>query len=176
MATTASRRPTSPGAPARPGPAGERPARRPTGSDPRYQAFALMRLAFTVAPIAFGLDKFANVLVRLADVPRALDRTTSCPGPGSSSCTSSASSRSSPASSSRSSRATARTSSPAWLAGIIVNLVTASGYYDIALRDFGLLLGALALGRLGLRLRPAPPARRPLTRRPQSRRAAARRS
>ena len=31
--------------------------------DPRYQAFALMRLAFTVAPIAFGLDKFFNVMV-----------------------------------------------------------------------------------------------------------------
>jgi hypothetical protein len=35
-----------------------------------------------------------------------------------------------------------------WLAGIILNLVTASGFYDIALRDVGLLLGALALGRL----------------------------
>ena len=31
--------------------------------DPRYQAFALMRLVFTVAPIAFGLDKFFNVMV-----------------------------------------------------------------------------------------------------------------
>src|SRR3954453_4974344 len=31
--------------------------------DPRYQAYALMRLAFTVAPIAFGIDKFANVMV-----------------------------------------------------------------------------------------------------------------
>ena len=32
-------------------------------SDPRYQAFAVMRLAFTVAPIAFGLDKFFNEMV-----------------------------------------------------------------------------------------------------------------
>ncbi len=31
--------------------------------DPRFQAYALMRLAFTVAPIAFGLDKFFNVMV-----------------------------------------------------------------------------------------------------------------
>ena len=31
--------------------------------DPRYQAFALLRVAFTVAPIAFGVDKFFNVLV-----------------------------------------------------------------------------------------------------------------
>jgi uncharacterized membrane protein YphA (DoxX/SURF4 family) len=35
-----------------------------------------------------------------------------------------------------------------WLAGIIINLVTYSGFYDIALRDFGLLVGALALARL----------------------------
>jgi hypothetical protein len=36
----------------------------------------------------------------------------------------------------------------AWLGGIIVNLPTLSGYYDIALRDFGLMLGALTLARL----------------------------
>jgi len=36
----------------------------------------------------------------------------------------------------------------AWLAGIILNLLTGSGYYDIALRDFGLMVGALSLGRL----------------------------
>ena len=36
----------------------------------------------------------------------------------------------------------------AWLAGIIVNLLIVGGYGDVALRDFGLFLGALALGRL----------------------------
>jgi hypothetical protein len=36
----------------------------------------------------------------------------------------------------------------AWLGGIIVNLLLVPGFYDVALRDFGLLLGALALGRL----------------------------
>ena len=35
-----------------------------------------------------------------------------------------------------------------WLLGIIVNLLSYPGFYDVALRDFGLLLGALALGRL----------------------------
>src|SRR3712207_1470014 len=30
--------------------------------DPAAQAFLLLRLAFTVAPILFGLDKFAEVL------------------------------------------------------------------------------------------------------------------
>jgi uncharacterized membrane protein HdeD (DUF308 family) len=35
-----------------------------------------------------------------------------------------------------------------WLLGIVINLLTYSGFYDIALRDFGLSLGAFALGRL----------------------------
>src|SRR5881392_4453363 len=43
----------------------------------------------------------------------------------------------------------------AWLAGIIVNLLTYSGYYDIALRDFGLMLAALALARLASKYDPA---------------------
>jgi uncharacterized membrane protein YphA (DoxX/SURF4 family) len=42
----------------------------------------------------------------------------------------------------------------AWLAGIVVNLLTYSGYYDIALRDFGLMLAALALARLASRFDP----------------------
>ena len=36
----------------------------------------------------------------------------------------------------------------AWLAGIIVNLLVLGDFYDVALRDFGLLLGALTLARL----------------------------
>ena len=36
----------------------------------------------------------------------------------------------------------------AWLAGIIVNLLLIPGFYDVALRDFGLLVAALALARL----------------------------
>jgi len=36
----------------------------------------------------------------------------------------------------------------AWLAGIVLNLLLIPGYYDVALRDLGLALGALALGRL----------------------------
>jgi len=41
----------------------------------------------------------------------------------------------------------------AWLGGIIVNLLTYSGY-DIALRDFGLMLGALTLARLSSQFDP----------------------
>jgi hypothetical protein len=39
----------------------------------------------------------------------------------------------------------------AWLVGIILNLLLIPGFYDIALRDLGLALGALALGRLSER-------------------------
>ena len=38
----------------------------------------------------------------------------------------------------------------AWLGAIIINLLLIPGYFDVALRDFGLLLGALALGRLSV--------------------------
>jgi hypothetical protein len=44
----------------------------------------------------------------------------------------------------------------AWLAGIVVNLLTYSGYYDVALRDFGLMLAALTLGRLAMKYDAAP--------------------
>jgi hypothetical protein len=43
----------------------------------------------------------------------------------------------------------------AWLAGIIVNLLLLGGFYDVALRDFGLLVAALALSRLAATRRPA---------------------
>jgi hypothetical protein len=42
----------------------------------------------------------------------------------------------------------------AWLAGIVMNLLTYSGYYDIALRDFGLMLAALTLARLASQFDP----------------------
>jgi hypothetical protein len=43
----------------------------------------------------------------------------------------------------------------AWLAGIIVNLLTIPGFYDVALRDFGLFVAAIALSRLAVRYAPA---------------------
>ena len=46
----------------------------------------------------------------------------------------------------------------AWLIGIIINLLLVPGYYDIALRDFGLSLGALALARLSKEFAAARPA------------------
>jgi hypothetical protein len=41
-----------------------------------------------------------------------------------------------------------------WLWGIIVNLLLIPGFYDIAVRDFGLSLGALALARLSADVAP----------------------
>jgi len=116
--------------------------------DPAAQAFLLLRVAFTVAPILFGLDKFAEVLTD--DWTRYLASEFNDIIPGS-----------------------AQDAMylvggveilaglvvlvaprvgglvvAGWLAGIIVSLLLVGGYGDIALRDFGLLVGALTLARL----------------------------
>jgi hypothetical protein len=49
----------------------------------------------------------------------------------------------------------------AWLWAIIVNLLVLGDFFDVALRDFGLSLGALALARLAEAFQPAGPALRP---------------
>jgi hypothetical protein len=115
--------------------------------DPRYQAYAMLRLAFTVAPIAFGLDKFFNVLV---DWPLYLAPWIDDILPGS------AQDAMYVVGGVEIAAGVLVAIAPrygayvvaAWLAGIIVNLLTHSGYYDIALRDFGLMIGALSLARL----------------------------
>ena len=111
-------------------------------SDPAYQGFMLLRIGFTVAPIVFGLDKFTNVLV---DWTQYLAPWINDIIPGS-------------ASDAMYLVGVVEIAAgvivglkprygayivAAWLAGIIVNLLTYSGYYDIALRDFGLMLAAL---------------------------------
>ena len=115
--------------------------------DPRYQAFSLMRLAFTVAPIAFGLDKFFNVMVHWPNylAPWINDI---APGTGQElmyvvgavEILAGVIVALKP-------RYGAYVVA-AWLGAIIVNLLSYSDYYDIALRDFGLMLGAITLGRL----------------------------
>ena len=119
-------------------------ARSHDGAD---QAFLLLRTVFTVAPIAFGLDKFAGLLT---DWEKYLAPWVNGLVPG-----------------------TAHQAMLAvgvveivagvlvavrpqiggyvvalWLAGIIVNLVSMGAYLDVALRDFGLLVAAVALARL----------------------------
>ncbi len=122
-----------------------RPAR--DWSDPLYQAFTILRVGFTVAPILFGLDKFLNWLVDWP-VYLAPDLNDIIPG--------------------NAHQAMLAIGVveivaglvvafrhryggylvAAWLAGIIVNLLILGDFYDVALRDFGLLLGALTLARL----------------------------
>ncbi|MCA4134970.1 hypothetical protein [Arthrobacter sp. M4] len=121
----------------------------PLRQAPAHQAYLLLRTVFTVAPILFGLDKFANVLtdwtIYLAPLatqiipvsPRAFMYAVGVvevvagllvawkPRIGS-------------------------LVVALWLAGIIVNLLLVPGYFDVALRDFGLLVGALALNRLSV--------------------------
>jgi hypothetical protein len=116
--------------------------------DPAAQAFMLLRVAFTVAPILFGLDKFAEVLTD--DWTRYLSSEFNSLLPGS------AADGMYIVGVVELAAGLVVLVSPrfggllvaAWLGGIIVNLLLVGGYGDIALRDFGLLIGALALSRL----------------------------
>jgi hypothetical protein len=117
-------------------------------NDPAAQAFTMLRITFTVAPILFGIDKFAEVLFDNWPAYLASEFNEVIPG-------------------------SAQDAMyivgvveilagiivfvaprfggllvAGWLAGIIVSLLLVGGYGDIALRDFGLLLGALTLTRL----------------------------
>jgi uncharacterized membrane protein YphA (DoxX/SURF4 family) len=122
-------------------------------TDSSYQGYWILRVGFAVAPILFGLDKFTNFLVdwtqylapwvigilpfsasdamRLVGVVEILAGVAVAVKP----------------------RYGAYVVA-AWLGGIIVNLLTYPGYFDIALRDFGLLLGALSLARLASKFDP----------------------
>jgi hypothetical protein len=115
--------------------------------DPTTQAFWLLRAAFTVAPIVFGLDKFFNLLT---DWPKYLAPIADDVLPGSASQAMLAVGVVEIAAGllvAVAPRLGAYVVA-AWLAGIIVNLLLIPGFYDVALRDFGLMLGALALARL----------------------------
>jgi uncharacterized membrane protein YphA (DoxX/SURF4 family) len=124
------------------------PASTTLRSDPAAQAFMLLRIAFTVAPILFGIDKFAGVLTD--DWTRYLAPAFNDIIPGT------ASDAMHIVGVVEIVAGLVVAVSPrfggllvaAWLGGIIVNLLIVGGYGDIALRDFGLLLGALTLSRL----------------------------
>jgi hypothetical protein len=116
--------------------------------DPAAQAFMLLRIAFTVAPVLFGLDKFAEVLTN--DWTRYLATEFNDIIPGS------AQDAMYLIGATEIVAGLVVLVAPrfggllvaAWLGGIIVSLLLVGGYGDIALRDFGLLLGALTLSRL----------------------------
>jgi hypothetical protein len=117
-------------------------------SDPAAQAFVLLRIAFTVAPILFGIDKFAEVMI--SDWPKYLAPEFNNLLPGS------AADAMHIVGAVEIAAGIVVAVTPrfggllvaGWLGGIIVSLLLVGGYGDIALRDFGLLLGALALARL----------------------------
>src|SRR3954467_7654063 len=132
---------------------------RTTTTDPAYQAFLLLRTVFTVAPIAFGLDKFANLLT---DWPAYLAPWIDGVVPGTAQQAMYA------VGVVEVLAGVAVAVAPrfgswlvaAWLGGIILNLLTIPGFYDVALRDFGLLVGAVALARLATVYAPARDAHR----------------
>ena len=116
--------------------------------DPAAQAFLLLRIAFTVAPILFGLDKFAGVLTDDWTKYLATEFDDVLPG--------SAQDAMYLVGVIEIIAGLVVFAAPrfggllvaGWLGGIIVSLLLVGGYGDIALRDFGLLLGALTLSRL----------------------------
>src|SRR5438876_546819 len=119
----------------------------PRISSPAYQAYQILHWGFVAAPLLAGLDKFAHFLVNwdqyLAPlIPRitGLSAHTFMSIVGVIEIVAAILVAFKP-------RIGAYIVA-LWLVGIIVNLLLIPGYYDIALRDFGLCLGALALGRL----------------------------
>jgi uncharacterized membrane protein YphA (DoxX/SURF4 family) len=119
-----------------------------TSLSPAQQAFLLLRIGFAVAPILFGLDKFAEVLTD--DWTRYLAPEFDDIIPGSAEDAMYAVGVIEVAAGVVVAVAPRYGSLlvAGWLGGIIVNLLLAGGYGDIALRDFGLMLGALTLARL----------------------------
>jgi len=136
------------------------PRREVLTRDPVAQAFMLLRIVFTVAPILFGLDKFAEVLTDDWTKYLATEFNDLIPG--------SASDAMHIVGIVEIAAGVIVAVVPrfggllvaAWLGGIIVSLLLVGGYGDIALRDFGLLVGALALSRLAAaEARPGAPPR-----------------
>src|SRR6187431_1758050 len=130
-------------------------------TDPAAQAFLLLRIAFVVAPILFGLDKFAEVMI--SDWPKYLASEFNSVIPGS------AQDAMYIVGAVEILAGVVVAIMPrfggllvaGWLGGIIVSLLLVGGYADIALRDFGLLIGALALSRLATVNFPANPSTGP---------------
>jgi hypothetical protein len=125
-----------------------------TLANPAYQAYLTLRAGFVVAPILFGLDKFTNLLTDWTTyLAPTIDRLI----PGSPHSTMLA------VGSVEVLAGLIVAVRPrfggylvaTWLAGIIGNLLLLGDHYDVALRDLGLLLGALALARLASGFQPA---------------------
>jgi hypothetical protein len=114
-----------------------------------YQAFWLLRIGFTAAPILFGIDKFFNWTVHWPDYLAGWINNI-VPGSGQDFMYFVGGVEIAAGLIVAVAPVIGAPLVAAWLAGIIVNLLTNNPpeYYDIALRDFGLMLGALTLTRL----------------------------
>jgi len=118
-----------------------------TATSPAYQAFRILQIGFIAAPILAGLDKFFHLLVNWDQyLPSVVSRVSPIDGhnlmliAGVIEIVAGIGVALKP-------RIFAYVVA-AWLALIIANLLVIPGYFDVALRDFGLFLAALALARL----------------------------
>lgn len=129
------------------GTAGTRISSEVQTAAPSYQAFQILHLGFTVAPILMGVDKFLGLLVNWDQyLPALVNKMLGGYGHqfmyivGVIEIVAGVGVFLKP-------KIFAYVVA-AWLGLIIINLLMIPGYYDVAVRDFGLLLAALALGRL----------------------------
>ena len=118
--------------------------------DPAYQAYRILQAGFIAAPILAGLDKFFNILVDWQQYLAPFVGNLIAPGlfmavVGVVEIAAGIGVAIKP-------RIFAYVVA-AWLVGIILNLLILPGYFDVALRDLGLALGALALGQLSQKYR-----------------------
>jgi hypothetical protein len=133
-----------------------------TARDPGFLAFFLLRTGFTVAPILFGIDKFFNWMVDWdrylwSEIPKTLGISAQdfMHGVGAIEIVAGLVVLFAPQ--------LGGGLVAAWLGAIIGNLVLQGEYWDIALRDFGLMLGAITLMLLATKYRPLVGRRRPET-------------
>jgi uncharacterized membrane protein YphA (DoxX/SURF4 family) len=121
-----------------------------------HQAFWLLRIAFTVAPILFGIDKFFNWSVHWPDYLAGWVNDI-VPGSGQDMMYVIGAVEIVAGLLVAFAPRLGAFVVAGWLGGIVLNLLTADApqYYDIALRDFGLMLAALTFGRLALAVMPA---------------------
>ncbi len=118
-----------------------------TNASSAYQAYQILHIAFTVAPIIAGLDKFSHLLVNWdMYLAPAIARLSPIGGHGLMLVVGVVEIIAGILVAVKP-RVGAYIVS-LWLLGIVIDLLIVPGFFDIALRDFGLSLGALALGRL----------------------------
>ena len=117
------------------------------GSSPAYQAYRILQFGFIVAPIVAGLDKFFHLLANWDQyLPGVVANISPIP-PHTLMLVVGVIEIAAGIGVALKPRIFAYVVA-AWLAVIVVDLLLIPGYFDIALRDFGLLLAALALAKL----------------------------